>query len=176
MNDQVAVPRELLERLEAVLRYEPETGAFFWKQNRYASRVGKPAGGISDLGYLKITVDGKRYMAHRLAWLIVHGVFPPEHMDHIDGDRANNRIGNLRPCTAGENRQNAISSIKTGSSWNKNKHKWQATIMINRKSKHLGYFNSMEEAHAAYCKAKSEMHTFNQTPRYTGYVSKEAQC
>ena len=158
-------------RLKEVLHYDPETGVFVWKVTRNNRvRMGNIAGVKHHSGYMQITVDKKLYRSHRLAFLYMYGSFPIEQIDHKDGDRANNKIDNLRECTDAQNKQNTAtkpgsSSKFLGVSWNKNKNKWEANIHSNGKKNFLGYYTIEEEAYAAYCKAKSEMHQFNPVPR-----------
>jgi hypothetical protein len=159
------------ERLKELLHYDAETGVF----TRIATaggrgKIGDIAGTITNKGYLHITIDSKLHLGHRLSFLYMTGAFPKDFTDHIDGDKLNNRWTNLRECTHAENHQNRVSnkgssSKYPGVSWHKRDQKWQARITINGKEKHLGYFDTEEAAHAAYCKAKAEHHTFNPTPR-----------
>ncbi len=158
-------------RLKELLHYDPETGGFTWllrTSNRI--RVGGIAGCARRDGYRIIRIDGKNHMAHRLAWLYVHGDQPPAETDHINGLRADNRIANLREATKFENQQNrAIHRRNTsgfpGVSWNKEVGKWQAHIRLESRSKYLGLFEMPEDAHSAYLKAKAELHTFCPTVR-----------
>ncbi len=173
MTDLIPIRRELLERIKSTLSYNRESGEFTWVQNRYKSHIGKRAGSLCAKGYLRITLFGKKYAAHRLAWLFVYGDFPEDQIDHIDGNRTNNRISNLRTCTAGENRQNVLCSKNTGASFDRSRNKWEAKIMIGKKSIRLGRFENPQDAHAAYCRAKADIHTFNKTPRYTGHGAEQ---
>ena len=123
-------------------------------------------------GYWYIVVDGKRYVAHRIVWALVHGVDPTYQIDHINGVRDDNRIENLRLAPKGQldNLQNsALQSNNTsgyrGVSWHKIVGKWQGRIVKNQKTTHLGYFDTPEEAYAAYLKAKKELHEFQPVPR-----------
>ena len=158
-------------RLKELLHYDPETGVFTWllrTSNRI--RVGGVAGCARRDGYRLIRLDGGSYLAHRLAWLYIHGVSPPEETDHINGIRADNRIANLREATKSGNQQNrAIHSKNTsgfpGVSWHSQVGKWQAHIRSEGKSKYLGLFDASEDAHEAYCAAKVQMHRFNPTVR-----------
>ena len=126
-------------RLKELLHYDPENGVFTHIKARRGLRSGSLAGGIDKAeGYLQIMVDGKRYQAHRLAWLYVHGDFPPNDIDHISRVRDDNRICNLRLATRSENMQNLSlrstnTSGHTGVVWCKNTEKWRALIMLNGK-------------------------------------------
>lgn len=154
------------EQLKQFLHYDPETGFFTWiKGPRSNIEIGSIAGSIDD-GYIVIRFQFKNYRAHRLAWFYMNGEFPKNHIDHIDGNRANNKFINLRLCTNSENQQNRVSNKNTSSkfvgvSWYKPLKKWVAQIRIKGKLFHKGYFNTEEDAFAAYCKAKQEAHTFN---------------
>lgn len=163
------------ERLRKLLDYDPTTGLFVWKsRNNMAQWSSKHAGKIAGTnmtnGYIGLSMMGKRFYAHRLAWFYVHGEWPVE-VDHINGDRKDNRISNLRSCTRAENCQNdklrtTNKSGYPGVSWHKQMGKWAATITINLKHKSLGLYQCKEDAFEAYKKAKLELHTFN--PEHRG--------
>lgn len=152
------------ERLRSVLSYDPETGVFTWKPG--AARANEIAGTTHCKGYRQISVDGGIYLAHRLAWLYVHGVFPAGFLDHCDRDRMNNRINNLREVTGSQNQQNRLaprnstSGLK-GVCWDKSRQKWSAHIRVNDKQKTIGRFDTREEAYAAYVLAAAQLHTHN---------------
>jgi len=142
-------------RIRELLEYDPTTGGFTWKVRRGGkAKAASRAGSRHSCGYLQIRIDGVRHLAHRLAWAIHHGTMPPRgiQVDHIDGDRANNRIGNLRLATNaenGRNRQNPgkrNSSGSTGVLWRIRKQKWCAQITVNGRSIHLGYFTNKHDA------------------------------
>ena len=147
------------ERVRELLDYDPETGEFRWKVRTSLSvRPGYVAGcehtDQSGKEYRVIKVGGKFYKAHRLAWLVTHGEFPPEQIDHIDGNGLNNRLDNLRAVSHAENQRNQrkYSNNTTGVVgvyWTKDRHKWRAMIAVNRKDIHLGYFTNKDEAVAA---------------------------
>lgn len=159
------------ERLRKLLAYDAETGKFTrLARTAQCIRVGDTAGYVNPDGYREIRVDGKTYKAHRLAWLYVHGAWPAEQIDHINGVRHDNRLSNLRAATNAENRQNTAkrsdnNSGFTGVSWHKRAEKWTARVRINRVQHHLGCFNTVEEAYEAYLQAKAELHEFQPTPR-----------
>lgn len=154
-------------RLKDLLHYDPDTGIFTWRQYRgHLARVGDVAGRPDGEGHIQVSVDGRRYHAHRLAWLYVYGTFPKVCIDHINRVRDDNRICNLREATYGENAQNRrpSKSNKSGKSdvmWSNYHGRWRARITINRKRIHLGYFDSFEEAAAARTEAKAKYHTFH---------------
>jgi hypothetical protein len=114
------------------------------------------AGGVSRSGYVEIRLDRRLYRAHRLAWLHVHGAWPVHEIDHINGEKADNRIANLRDATSGQNKANQTrlradnTSGHRGVSWSKANRKWFAKIKHAGRQKLLGYFDSKEAAVEAY--------------------------
>ena len=133
------------------LDYDPKTGKFLWKDE---------AGSINPVtGYRYIKVRGKMRLAHRMAWAIYYGEEPNGLVDHINGDRLDNRIENLRIATYSQNSANAklhtrnTSGLKGASRVLKKGRwtgRWQASITFQNKQINLGYFDTAEEAHAAY--------------------------
>ena len=154
------------ERLRELLDYDPETGVFTRLVRRGGNAlVGSRAGAVCSNGYRYLMVDGTSHCEHRLVWLHVHGVWPTDHLDHVNGVKCDNRIANLRECTHAENHQNlgvrrCNTSGHPGVSWYKAKGKWQAYINTGGERKHLGYFDTAEEAGAAYLEAKKQFHKF----------------
>jgi hypothetical protein len=157
------------ETLKRSLAYDPATGEFRWLIARGQQRVGSVAGGIKNgktdyrrWGYRLIGLYGRVYSAHRLAWLYVYGAWPDGDIDHIDGNRDNNRIENLRVCTPKENAENRHytrgSSQYLGVCWNKKCKKWQASITIGGKIKYLGLHETEEAAHNSYLAMKRRYH------------------
>ncbi len=153
-------------RLREVLSYDPETGLFTWLARLSKSvRIGNIAGADTSNGYRRIRIDDVEYLAHRLAWVYVHGEHPDSLIDHIDGNKQNNAIRNLRLVTVSENMQNqrrAMSGNKCGwlgVTFEKQTRKFKASININGKtSKTLGRFSTAEEVHQAYVNAKRMHH------------------
>lgn len=155
------------DRLRAVVHYDPETGRFT-RTVRLAQRhqVGDDACHRMSNGYLRIAIDSKRYLAHRAAWLYVYGEWPNV-IDHINGDRTDNRIANLRSGTQAQNAQNRRSaqadnrsSGLLGVTWHSQNRKWCAHVTLNGKKKHVGLFDDPKVAHEAYLKAKRTLHEF----------------
>jgi hypothetical protein len=157
------------EILKSWLHYDPETGVFTWLCGRRAGRV---VGSKRKDGYIHFEVAGTAYLAHRLAFLYVHGRFPKHTTDHINGVKDDNRINNLREATQGENVQNQRfpqdKITNTGKKksgfigvwWAKNNRLWCARITLNGKRFNLGYFKKVEDAAAAYIEAKRKLHPF----------------
>ena len=138
------------------LHYDPETGVFTHR------RTGKPAGNALPDGRLRICVDYRSYKAHRLAWLYVHGDWPNGCVDHINRDPSDNRIANLRDTTKAENTQNVTAARKSSRlgllGVRKVWRRYAARIKADGQERHLGYYDTPEEAHAAYLGAKRELH------------------
>jgi hypothetical protein len=162
--DDVIPHRELLE----ILDYDIQTGVFTWKKcfsNR--APVGSVAGKPNSSGYGLICINGAKYPAHKLAIYWYSGIFPFEDVDHKDGDRGNNRVGNLRAAGALFNAQNRRNPSKNnrsgflGISRCKATGRWQARILANGVKHYIGRFDTPEEAHAAYLNAKRQLHQGN---------------
>lgn len=164
-NLRIAGPSLALtaDRLREVLSYDKESGQFTRLVCGDDSLVG-PTGEVNHHGYERIAVDGNTYQAHRLAWLHVTGTWPALYIDHIDGNRSNNRWANLREASREVNNQNqrrAHKDNKTGFLgvyFHKASGLFASRICVDRKSIMVGYFHTPEEAHAAYLKAKRELH------------------
>lgn len=138
------------------LEYDPETGDLFWKVTRGKRGVkGKKAGCKTSDGYVHVTLAGKTYMAHRLAWFIYYEKWPNKYLDHKDGIKSNNKINNLREASNSENCRN---KPKKGYYWDDSRKKFCATIMVNYKKSHLGYFDTEEEARKAHVEAMEKYH------------------
>lgn len=160
-------------RLRELLNYDPSTGVFTWLVDRpgKSGRKGSIAGTAKGShGYLSIGVDGKMWLAHRLAWVYMTGDQPPALIDHIDRDKLNCRWANLRASTKVWNAQNAGQPHSDNASgflgvhaFPRNvKKPWVASIKPEGKKRvHLGYFSTPESAHEAYLAAKRLLHTGN---------------
>jgi hypothetical protein len=128
------------------------------------AKVGDVAGTIKD-GYRRVNVYGELYLAHRLIWLMVHGKFPVDMLDHINGNGLDNHISNLREATNQQNMQNQTkpqSGNKSGFlgvSLHK-KGRFRADLSIDGKTIYIGLFDTPEEAHQVYLQAKRKHHEF----------------
>lgn len=144
--------------LREALSYDPETGSFTWRTRERGITVGDRAGFLDSDGYKCLHYRGKRYYAHRVAFLIMEGRWPTE-IDHINHDKGDTRWANLREVTRSENKRNApLSKGNTSGAVGVRKHrrKWQAFITVDGKQNHLGAFDTFDEAVAARKAAEVE--------------------
>lgn len=144
--------------------FEYRNGLLFWKLKPAKNiLIGDEAGYIrtSD-GYRSVMLNGKNYLAHRIVYALHHGC-APEYIDHIDGDRTNNVIENLRECTNAQNMTNSKgrSDNKSGVknvNWDSGRSKWRVAIQHDGKQKHIGYFSEIDLAKAAAIEARNKYH------------------
>lgn len=162
------------ERLKDLLSFDPDTGQFIWKQHRQRVRSGATAGAVRKTGYRFIVVDGSAYAAHRLAWFYVYGVWPKALIDHIDSDKLNNRVENLREVSHAENMQNQPKPRKANRTGfagvRPHCKRFQADVRVNGKRLVLGTFDTAEEAYEACMRAKESAGV------PTNYYKKELKC
>lgn len=151
------------ERCRELFNYDPDTGVITNRVYRnFRSTAGKMVGSNDGKGYLHMRVDYKMYQNHRVAWLWFYGEWPSAHVDHIDGVRDNNRIANLRDVPQIINQQNRrdprVGSASQVMGVRLVKGSWQSRIYFHKREWILGYFDTPEEAHAAYLGAKRLFH------------------
>ena len=148
------------ETVRELLGYDPETGVFRWKK-RVAHRVqAGDVAGTDGIRARRLMILSKPFLAHRVAWLYVHGRWPDGVIDHINRDPFDNRIANLRDVTQRENIQNASMSRRNTSGvrgvfWRADRGSWRAEIKVDYKSKYLGDFKTLEEASKARADAEA---------------------
>lgn len=162
--------------LRALLDYDPDTGVLTWKKrgeewfsdaahcSMWNTKFAGRETGVTDNGngYSFVRILGNKYYTHRLAFFFAHGFFPAE-VDHINGQRRDNRAQNLREVTRQENLQNCRRSARnssgyTGVLWNSTNHNWNARITVGGRNLYLGAFASREDAYAARKAAEKEHH------------------
>lgn len=155
LREDIMIP---ILQLRELLRYDPEDGCLYWKCHRTANKVkGRKAGRLQPSGYVYIGINGKTYLAHRITWVILKGVYPSNQLDHINGNRSDNRIENLREATHLDNMRNkglAVNNTsgKTGVNFNKADKVWRVFIGSGKSVKYIGRFKCYELA----CLARDE--------------------
>jgi hypothetical protein len=154
-----------IEALKELLLYNKDTGIFTWTDKAPHKVIGKVAGSKQKYGHLVAKIDGVNFPLHRLAWIFMYGVNPVEHIDHINGNPADNRIENLRLATRSLNMQN-LKKAKVNNKCgllgvSPNGDRWKAEIRIDGKKTYLGTFDTAEEAHNIYLTAKRQHHVGN---------------
>ncbi len=156
------------EELKELLYYNPHTGRFFWRVSRGRAGAGSEAGAKDNNGYIFVGINGRRRSAHRLAFLYVNGSFPPEHVDHINGVRSDNRWENLRPATRSENAKNR-KKVWGASKYigvNRMRKKWEASIKVNGRKVFLGCYTKEVDAALAYDAAARRVHGEFASPNF----------
>lgn len=147
--------------LKARLRYNYKTGEFRWIRDHKHKKLAGVVAGYKNNGYISITLNGKQYMAHRLAWLYTTGSFPKNSIDHINGIRSDNRMANLRDVTCAENSKNQkiacnnTSGFK-GVEWIPSRNKWRALISSDGKKINVGSHDCKIDAVSAVIRARKE--------------------
>ncbi len=169
--------------LRQLMRFDEHTGEYFWKprtvemcsSESYCGRWNKRLAGkkvamrLDPNGYRRVRIFGRNYSAHRLIWAFHYGEWPASFLDHINRDRSDNTLSNLRQVSAFENSRNCSmgshnTSGVTGVSWNKKAGKWRAFIKHERKHIHLGTFDDKASAVAARIACASRLGNKNGLP------------
>lgn len=152
------------EELRRLVKYDPDSGLMTrLVKTSYRISVGDACGNVNAQGYLVARIHTKKRPVHRLAWLYMTGDWPTGEIDHLNGERTDNRWANLRDATDAVNAQNTRRARTDNKSTgllgvSKNWRGFRARIMVDRKMLHLGTFKTPELAHEAYVKAKRELH------------------
>ena len=156
------------EYVRGALSYDPLTGDFTWKRRDDRSKTwntryaGKTAGTRHSEGYNQIILRNICCFGHRIAWAYMTGAWPDKSIDHIDGNRSNNRWANLRLCDQSQNNANSrIPKTNTsgykGVTWDKKRRLWRAGAKHKQKFIFIGHYANKEDAHAAYCAKAKEL-------------------
>ncbi len=156
----------LLAQAERLFQYDAESGRITRRVLCGGRCAGTTAGTLRDDGYLSTRFAGAEVLCHRLAWLLHYRAEPPHELDHINTVRSDNRIENLRPASRNENNQNhrqahsnnrlgvlGVHRVRSG--------RYLARIRVDSKARHIGVYDTAEEASAAYLNAKRQLHKGN---------------
>ena len=152
------------ERLRNLLNYDPLTGTFTNALDRsHNSKAGEVVGYPDSQGYLRAIVDGKQYRLHRLAWLHYYGSWPSGQIDHINCDKKDNRISNLREATHSENKRNMSLRVDNKSGhkgvyFDANSGRWRAQVKHHGKNYHAGSHATLDGAVEAARRLREELH------------------
>ena len=150
------------EAIKRMLRYSTESGEFWWTSDAPTKVRGKRVEYKDKHGYICLKLDGRMYKAHRIAWLFQYGYWPTQHIDHINGNKADNRICNLRDVSPNINAQNRRRALSTNSvgflGVSRNGSGWRAEIRVAGKKINLGTYPLPDQAHAIYVAAKRKHH------------------
>ena len=154
---------KVLTQEDALLLFDYIDGGLYWKNPTHGKAVkGSKAGFINEIGYYQISIYGKKFREHQIVYLMKNGFIPKE-IDHINGNRTDNRIENLREATRTQNMYNkpAYKSNTSGSknvSWKAKINKWQVAISYEGKRKYLGVFEDFEFAELVATEARNKYH------------------
>lgn len=157
---------DLVSRMKDALSYSPHSGEFRWvNPSKYHQKLkDKPAGEYVRNGYLLIQFEGIKYSAHRMAWAFVHGIIMPDtELDHINNNRSDNRIENLRIATFNDNsfnqrmKRNNTSGVK-GVSLHNLSGKWRGRVCMNGITHYVGHFNDLDTAKKAVEQVRLSLH------------------
>jgi hypothetical protein len=144
-----------IDRINQLVSIDFETGVLTWIDNyQRPDLIGKRAGWLNE-GYWRVSIDGHSYYCCQIVWFVGHGIWPDKTLDHIDLDKANDALSNLRLATKGQNCLNSkLSSRNTsgfrGVSFCNTTQRWRSSIRINGREKNLGRYDTPEEAHEAW--------------------------
>lgn len=153
----------MITQAKAKDMFEYRDGWLYWKVPRSRGvKAGDRVGAITKRGYAQTAINGKSTSVHRLVFLLHHGYLPKQ-IDHIDGDKANNRIENLRDVTTAQNNSNRGTPINNtsgvkGVCWHKSNKKWVVSLSINKTRRYFGAFDDMELAELVANEARSKYH------------------
>jgi hypothetical protein len=144
-----------VQYLKSIVSYDKETGVF---QRKDGVKFG-----FKDDGYLRSEINGKNYYLHRLAWLYEYGEFPDSHLDHVNGDKADNRIENLRKASRSENLCNVRKTKRNTSGYknvtfHKESNKWRVKVSVNGKNKSFGLYEDIELADLVAIEVRNKFH------------------
>jgi HNH endonuclease len=154
------------EIVRELLSYDSLTGILSWKKRRKSCKPGAKAGSHHIQGYERISINYKRFLVHRICWLHFYGTWPTAEIDHINRNKKDNRIINLREATRSENDQNKVAQKNSksgirGVNWDKSRQLWEARITLNGKTVFRGRFDRIDDAVNAITEARRKFHPYS---------------
>lgn len=161
VNKEVRVS---VDRLRELLTYDPETGLLRWRVGYGMAVAGSTAGARTWAGYIAVGIDGEKFRAHRVAWALVYGEWPEHTIDHLDGDRCNNKLANLRCVSHAVNMQNMRKPTVRNTSgylgvyWSDRRGGWMAAVTTAGKKRRWGPYKTRERAYETYVIRKRQYH------------------
>ena len=152
------------DRARELFNYDQSTGILTWSRDKGRGKAGEQAGTQTPYGYIRTHVDGHNYLVHRIIWLIIYGEWPKYEIDHINFNKSDNRLCNLRDATHSTNQENIYRPRANnklgliGVVHEKKTNKYVARIRVKGDVIQLGYFAYKEDAANAYLLAKRKLH------------------
>lgn len=160
----MAKPNLTAEFLHKLFSYDPASGIIVRRVSTGGAKAGEAAGCMRSDGYMQISINRIKYQSHRVAWVLMTGYWPTNFIDHKNSVRNDNRWDNLREATDAQNQQNQRRAQKHNNCGllgvSRDRKRWRATLRLNNKQIHIGTFDTPQDAHAAYLKAKASLHPF----------------
>lgn len=146
------------EDVKGAFKYNPEDGVFSFIEEERNSRIR-----LTVEGYVSCSFMGSSHFVHRLIWLYMTGAYPKKMIDHIDGNRSNNKWDNLREADSHQNGCNCVITKSNATGYknvmrDKNSGLYKSHIMVHGKQHHLGYFDNPVDAYEAFVKASKDLH------------------
>lgn len=162
--ERVTDGEKIIDRVKEYMRYDDDLGCLIRTKKSGNTRPGDRAGHKGPKGYTMVRLFNFVYFEHRIIWLLFSGKWPQKHIDHINGVRSDNRIGNLREANNSQNMQNLQGPLPRNKCGYlgvvKRRRKYAALICVGGVRRHIGLYPTPQEAHEEYMRVKKELHPF----------------
>lgn len=151
------------EEILELVYYDKDSGEILWKANSGAATLGRKCGWTRPDGYRQVYIKKHPLLLHRVIWLLENGEWPSKLIDHINGDKSDNRITNLRLANNEQNGRNSKIHLKNKSGernvfWREGHKKWEVSVRVNKKTIYLGWFKDYEFACLVAQEARDKFH------------------